>query len=423
MKKLTLVAFLSFIMMFAYGNDGIKFDHESWTDITKKAKKAKKLIFIDCYTSWCGPCKMLSKQIFPLKNVGDYFNANFINYKSDMENGEGVDLKNKFHVGAFPTLLWVDHKGNVIHRVVGFLQAEKLLAEAKIAVEGGSGGLDLEKKYKKNKKNPDVVKEYLNALIKNYDSRSKEVALHYLTIIPQEQYLEDENWAIISRQVSNPFLSVIEYVYTNRAKFEEKFKPEMVDMVLNGKYYMYANSLAFDVKNGKEFDEEKFQKLIQLMEKRNFDSKNKVIEETRLEVLKYKEDWTAYIAKIENLLAMNFYKRVDFQTYYQWYTPIAASNTKDVEVIKKAISWVDKANELNDYFRMFYFKMYWEAKIKLTEKLGTNYKNEVAKMKVELEFIKYLEGKQADYDKKLREEEKKSRKGKKSRGIPAMRMQ
>ena len=122
MKKLTLLVILSMFSLFTFADDkdGIQFDHGSWAEITAKAKDAKKLIFIDCYTSWCGPCKRLSSEIFTLKDVGDFFNKNFINYKVDMEKGEGVTLAKKFHVGAFPTLLWVDHKGNIVHRALGF---------------------------------------------------------------------------------------------------------------------------------------------------------------------------------------------------------------------------------------------------------------------------------------------------------------
>ncbi len=423
MKKFSILALLSFMMIFANAQDGIKFSKGSWADVTKEAKKAKKLIFIDCYTEWCGPCKQMEKNIFPLKKVGDFFNKSFINYKVDMEKGEGIELKDKFHVGAFPTLLWVDHKGNVVHKIVGGRNADQLIAEGENALAGGNINTDLEKKYKKNKNNLAIVKEYFNHLNKTYDARAKDVAKHYLSILPKEKYLEKENWEMIARQVQTPFSPIIEYIYANRVKFEEKFTPQAVEMMLHGKYFNYANKLAYAVKDGKDFDEMEFQRLIQLMDERKFESKNRVIESTRLNILKLKKDWKAYIAKIESLVASGYYKHLDdFQTYYRWYMPIASSNTTDVEVLKKAISWIDKANELNDFFRMFYFKMYWETKIKLYERLGDDYRDVVSRLKTELEFIKYLEGKQSQYDKKLREENKVSGKDKKTRGIPAMRM-
>ena len=55
MKKLTVTLILSFMMVFAWANnngDGIKFNEGSWAEVAKKAKKTKKLIFIECYTVW-----------------------------------------------------------------------------------------------------------------------------------------------------------------------------------------------------------------------------------------------------------------------------------------------------------------------------------------------------------------------------------
>lgn len=82
-----------------------------WKQVVKKAKKAKRLIFLDCYTSWCGPCKMLANKVFPNDTVGTFFNKHFINAKYDMEkDSSGVMLKKKYKIAAFPTLLFIDPK-------------------------------------------------------------------------------------------------------------------------------------------------------------------------------------------------------------------------------------------------------------------------------------------------------------------------
>ena len=78
------------------------------------AKQENKLVFMDCYTSWCGPCKMMTSKVFPQKIMGDYFNPRYVCVKFDMEKGEGVDLKTKYDVKAFPTFLCLDSEGNVL---------------------------------------------------------------------------------------------------------------------------------------------------------------------------------------------------------------------------------------------------------------------------------------------------------------------
>ena len=95
MKKMCLlVMLLAGIILGSQAQEkGIRFEQtKEWKKVLKKAKKEKKLIFIDCYTSWCGPCKMLSSQVFTLENVGNQFNADFVNVKYDMEKDADGDL-------------------------------------------------------------------------------------------------------------------------------------------------------------------------------------------------------------------------------------------------------------------------------------------------------------------------------------------
>lgn len=84
-----------------------------------KAKKENKQLFMDCYTSWCVPCAKMAKEIFPLKECGDYFNPKFINIQVDMEKGEGVELMKKLNVQSFPTFIFFDADGNELNRIMG----------------------------------------------------------------------------------------------------------------------------------------------------------------------------------------------------------------------------------------------------------------------------------------------------------------
>jgi thioredoxin 1 len=105
---------------------GIHFE-KGWSDAMTEAKRQKKLIFLDVYTSWCGPCKLLKKNTFTDKAVGEFFNKNFINVTEDMEKGIGIQLAEKYQVNAFPTLLITDSEGNVITYTKGYLSPEQLI--------------------------------------------------------------------------------------------------------------------------------------------------------------------------------------------------------------------------------------------------------------------------------------------------------
>jgi len=110
---------------------GIQFTESSFSEILKLAKKEKKNIFFDAYASWCGPCKLLKKDVFTQTQVGDFFNKNFINVAMDMEKGEGVELSKKFKITAYPTLLFINSKGEVIGSALGYHKADELIQVAK----------------------------------------------------------------------------------------------------------------------------------------------------------------------------------------------------------------------------------------------------------------------------------------------------
>ena len=108
-------------------NRSIVFREGNWEKILKQAKKEKKLIFVDCYTSWCGPCKMMSSKVFPDKQAGDFFNPRFISLKIDMEKGEGKELAQKWNISAFPTYLILNPQGEVVYTSRGYIPVEELI--------------------------------------------------------------------------------------------------------------------------------------------------------------------------------------------------------------------------------------------------------------------------------------------------------
>ena len=110
---------------------GMVFTEGTFAEICAKAKKEKKNIFFDAYASWCGPCKLLKRDVFPTKTAGDFFNKKFINVAMDMEKGEGAALAPVFQITAYPTLLILNYKGEIIGRTMGYQSAEKLIEFAK----------------------------------------------------------------------------------------------------------------------------------------------------------------------------------------------------------------------------------------------------------------------------------------------------
>lgn len=133
-----IISLLTFIFLFSVSSvksespadveqPGIKFFEGTWDEALQLAKKENKLIFLDVYATWCGPCKRLSAQTFPDPEVGKYYNERFINVKVDGEKGEGLTLRQRYGVRGYPTLLFINHKGEVVHKTAGFRDPQRFI--------------------------------------------------------------------------------------------------------------------------------------------------------------------------------------------------------------------------------------------------------------------------------------------------------
>ncbi len=108
-------------------NIGIQFFDGTWDQVLAKAKKEKRLIFLDVYATWCGPCKRLQANTFTDEEVGKYFNKHFINVKLDGEKGEGRTIAQRYGVRAYPSLYFLDHTGQVVHFTAGFRDPQRMI--------------------------------------------------------------------------------------------------------------------------------------------------------------------------------------------------------------------------------------------------------------------------------------------------------
>lgn len=198
-------------------SQGIEFEHGTFHEALAKAKKENKLLFMDCYTSWCGPCKWLSKEIFPKKEVGDFFNKNFVSFKIDMEKGEGVELCKKYQVKSFPTLLFLDSEGKEVHKMVGGKPADELIAGAKCAIDPNLRIGALKEKFQNGNREYNFLLTYLTSVRRQYDKVN--IPLVSKTLIENyslEKFLTKDLFYVVSG--SNVIYGSAEYQYLLKNK-------------------------------------------------------------------------------------------------------------------------------------------------------------------------------------------------------------
>lgn len=165
MKKIFWILTLSCLYVWSATAQGIQFEEGNWKEVVEKAKKQNKLIYLDVFTTWCGPCKMMAKNIFPTQEAGDKYNELFINYKVDAEKGEGRTVAAQYAVSSYPTNLYINpHDESVVYRIAGACGIEEFLNRADIAMLDFSDPLswdDYVKKLKANPKDYDFLMQYM----------------------------------------------------------------------------------------------------------------------------------------------------------------------------------------------------------------------------------------------------------------------
>lgn len=128
MKKLLIIIFLLTWTGTSWAQSGgVQFHQGNWNSLLNKARNARKPFFVDVYTTWCGPCKAMSRNTFANAQVGSFANSNFIAYKIDAEKGEGPQIARKYRVNAYPTVLFFNAQGQLAGREVGYKNAAKFI--------------------------------------------------------------------------------------------------------------------------------------------------------------------------------------------------------------------------------------------------------------------------------------------------------
>lgn len=194
LSTLFCTAFFSIV-----SGQGIEFFHGSWDEALMKAKAEDKIIFVDAFTTWCGPCKQMAANTFPNPEVGELFNQYFISLKIDMEKEMGLEFKKTFPVSAYPTLYFIDGDNKVVNKAVGAKSPVDLITLAKSIIGTYDRSTKFAGAYNNGDRSYDLVYNYVAALNKAGKSSVK-IANDYLA--EQKDLTTPENLKFILEAAS-----------------------------------------------------------------------------------------------------------------------------------------------------------------------------------------------------------------------------
>lgn len=304
MKKLftTIVCIVASVAAMA---QGVVFEPNGTTleQASAKAKAENKLIFLDCYTTWCGPCKKMAKETFTLAEVGAVMNPKFVNIQIDMESAYGAPLAKKLQIQAYPTFVIFNADGQEISRFLGYHDAPSFL---KVLEEKGKddASAGLKARFDAGERDPQFLKEYLASLTAAYKGDEANTVAEAILDGKEETFAADSTLRMIFfRNITNPFAK--SFVYT--AKNPDALKAAMGEMPVNMKIQNvltnYQRQLINEANGTATLDQAKFDKFSALLDELGISNADHYRLQTLITFAEKQKDFKAYVTYIKQYLA------------------------------------------------------------------------------------------------------------------------
>lgn len=225
-------------------NKGIIFEQGSLKEALTKAKQnpeKPKLVFVDCFTDWCGPCKYMANNVFTLQHVGEFFNSTFVNIKIDMEKGEGIEVGRKYDVRAYPTFLILDANGEEINRIIGGNKSNEFIAEVKEAMNPNYGPNAKMKAYYANKNFPNAF-AYIEALQElEMSKKITDFITDIFSTLSNEERYSPKMWPFTSQLLLDPASPIFDTIVAQKGIADKFAGKENVDAAISSGVKAYAS--------------------------------------------------------------------------------------------------------------------------------------------------------------------------------------
>ncbi len=336
-----LVLWLSLMAQPAWAQDsGMEFFHGTWEEVLVEAKKERKLIFVDAYTVWCGPCKMMSRNTFTDEAVGKYYNKNFVNYKFDMEKGEGPQWAAKYQVRAYPSLYYINYKGEIVHKHVGYLPPDKFLSAGQVAMRPENNEANLDLSYKDNALDGDELYTYA-VKMKTEGKDYREAANKYFASRTDKELCSKAGWEAINTLSSDVKAREFQLLLKKRKKFMKKYAgPAAVEAKIADVFKKNV------VKAAVSGNDAAYSELVTMAQEKVKD-KGKMAARIKMTYAETKKNWDLYArstidffdqynltdAYALNNIAHNFFLHVDNREY-----------------LKRALAWARQSVALENHY-------------------------------------------------------------------------
>ena len=360
-STLLALAFIFSLLNLSKAQDGIYFSEGNWNEILAKAKAKETLVFVDAYTTWCGPCKMMDKNVFSQQEVGNFYNEHFINAKIDMEKGEGIQLAMQYNVRAYPSYLFVDAGGTLVHRAVGYYPVEDFIKVGETALDPENWLSSMALRYATGDREPQFLYKYAISAYRSMDEMAPEIAKAYLKT--QSDWANDQNREMVVMLAEKTDSEYFTYLLENRSAFNQQFgEGQMMEKILGTIYY----------ENIENPDQQKaLQSAEQFIRKAFGDEAEKYVSIFKMSFYQSLGDMENYAKAAVEYYTQDPLENANDLNNEAW---IFYEAVEDKKMLKTAVKWAKKSVKLdnqhynNDTLAHLYYKLGKKGKAKKAAK-------------------------------------------------------
>lgn len=229
MIKRILTAITFFPLLLHAQDNGVRFEEGlSWGQVLAKAARENKYIFVDCYATWCAPCKKMDKLVYANDTVGNFFNDRFLSIKVQMDTSKNdseevkkwyaraQELGKTYKVTGLPTYLFFSPEGEIVHRGMGFQKVPDFISLGSEAINPQAQYYTKVKLWREGALPPASMKE-LALIAKNKfkeDELSHAIAIDYIA-----NYLERLSEADFSTKENFEFIVEFSKILNSKGRF------------------------------------------------------------------------------------------------------------------------------------------------------------------------------------------------------------
>ncbi len=236
MRRLTLFLLVALSLLSLDGwsqNRSITFVEKPWQEILAQARAEQKIIFLDAYASWCGPCKWMAANMFTIDSIADFYNRSFLCTHVDMEKGEGPGLAMKYQVSAYPTLLFIAPDGSLLHRKVGASRVpDDYIRLGQEALSPDQNLAAFVKRYTEGERSPAFMLKYFSMLSDAYIPVAEPLQ-EYLASQSEDQLFSRTDWEIIFKYLSDMDSPTFLFLLKHEKEYAARYTEDSVNMKVN----------------------------------------------------------------------------------------------------------------------------------------------------------------------------------------------